>query len=134
MSSETLKGHLPSPIINSENQTFWVSAQENQLILKFCQSCDQYHHYPRTICPHCGAGDTEWRKSKGQGVIYSYTVMRRGVEHPFAMAYVTLSEGIKILTHITDSDFDELKIGQEVQVVFKPTQDGQQVPLFKVLA
>ena len=128
-----LKGHLPSPIINAENELFWNAAQDNRFMLKFCQSCFQHHYYPRTICPHCGSSNTEWKESSGDGVIYSYTVMRRGVEHPFAMAYITLSEGIKVLSHITDSDVNQLKIGQQVKLVFKPTQDGQKVALFKVV-
>jgi uncharacterized OB-fold protein len=133
MTQSELKGHLPSPIINAENEPFWKAAQDDRLILKFCKDCSQYHYYPRTICPHCGSDNTEWKESSGDGLIYSYTVMRRGVEHPFAMAYITLSEGIKVLSHITDSDVDQLQIGQAVKLVFKPTQDGQKVALFKVV-
>lgn len=133
MTPSELKGHLPSPIINAENELFWKAAQEDRFILKICKACSQYHYYPRTICPHCGSDNTEWKESSGDGLIYSYTVMRRGVEHSFAMAYITLSEGIKVLSHITDSDVDQLKIGQAVKLVFKPTQDGQKVALFKVV-
>jgi uncharacterized OB-fold protein len=72
-------------------------------------------------------------ESKGLGEIYSYTVMRRGVEFPFAMAYVRLDEGISILTHLTNCDFDGIKIGQKVRVVFQETQDGMKTHLFEPL-
>jgi uncharacterized OB-fold protein len=122
---------LPSPIANPENKSFLEAAQNNQLLLKFCNSCKEAHYFPRTICPHCGSDDTTWVKSDGVGEIYSYTVMRRGVEVPFAMAYVRLSEGISMLTHLTDCDFDSIRVGQKVKVVFQETQDGQKTHLFK---
>jgi len=124
---------LPSPINNSENKSFWDAAQENRLILKLCNSCKEPHYYPRSICPHCGSNDTTWVESKGLGEIYTYTVMRRGVEVPFAMAYVKLNEGISLLTHLTNYDFDTIRIGQKVRVVFQETQDGQKTHLFEPL-
>ena len=124
---------LPSPNINSENKAFLDAAQNNQLSLKFCNSCKEPHYYPRTICPHCGSDDTLWVESKGLGEIYSYTVMRRGVEVPFAMAYVRLDEGISLLTHLTNCDFDAIQIGQKVRVVFQETQDGTKTHLFEPL-
>ena len=122
---------LPSPNINPENKAFWDAAQDNRFILKFCNSCKESHYYPRTICPHCGSDDTTWVESKGLGEIYSYTVMRRGVEVPFAMAYVRLNEGISVLTHLTNGDFDAIQIGQKVKVVFQETQDGVKTHLFE---
>lgn len=122
---------LPSPISNPENKVFLEAAQNNQLILKYCNTCKAPHYYPRTICPHCGGDDTTWVKSNGLGEIYSYTVMRRGVEVPFAMAYVLLEEGISMLTHLTNCDFDAIGVGQKVKVVFQETQDGQKTHLFE---
>jgi len=122
---------LPSPIANPENKAFLEAAQNNQLVLKHCNACKEVHYYPRTICPHCGSNDTTWVKSVGLGEIYSYTVMRRGVEVPFAMAYVRLNEGISILTHLTHCDFDSIRVGQKVKVVFQETQDGQKTHLFE---
>lgn len=124
---------LPSPIVNPENKAFWEAAQDNRLILKVCNSCNESHYYPRTICPHCGSDSTVWVESKGLGEIYSYTVMRRGVEVPFAMAYVQLNEGVSLLTHLTNCDFDSIKVGQKVRVVFQETQDGQKTHLFEPL-
>lgn len=124
---------LPSPTINPENKPFWDAAQNNRLLLKVCNSCNESHYYPRTICPHCGSDSTVWVDSQGLGEIYSYTVMRRGVEVPFAMAYVRLNEGVSLLTHLTNCDFDTIKVGQKVKVVFQETQDGQKTHLFEPL-
>jgi uncharacterized OB-fold protein len=55
--------------------------------------------------------------------------MRR-VPAPYAIAYVTLEEGVTMMTNIVDCDLDALRIGQPVTVVFKPTDGGPPVPMF----
>lgn len=121
---------IPAPTPNLETQAYWDATAKGKLMLKYCTSCKQYHHYPRAICPHCFSEKTEWRDASGKGTIYSYTVMRRAPV-PYAIAYVTLDEGIAMLTNIVECDFDQLKIGQKVSVVFKPTDGGAPMPMFK---
>ena len=87
------------------------------------------HHYPRAICPFCFSDKTEWIEASGKGTIYSYSVMRRAPV-PYAIAYVTLDEGLTMMTNIVDCDLDKLKCGQAVKVVFKPTDGGPPVPMF----
>jgi len=72
----------------------------------------------------------EWRQASGQGTIYTFSVMRR-VKEPYAIAHVTLAEGPTMLTNIVDCDFDQLRIGQKVAVVFRETDNGAPVPMFK---
>ena len=55
--------------------------------------------------------------------------MRR-VAVPYAIAYVTLEEGVSMMTNIVDCDLDALRIGQPVRVVFKATEGGPPVPMF----
>jgi len=120
---------IPAPQTNPEIQPFFDAAAQGKLMVKRCAACGQAHHYPRAICPHCGSDRTEWREASGQGTIYSYSVMRR-VPAPYAIAYVALTEGVTMLTNIVDCDLDALRIGQQVKVVFKPTEGGPPVPMF----
>src|SRR5439155_1268073 len=96
---------------------------KGKLLVRKCTSCGQLHHYPRTICPFCFSDKTEWVEASGKGTIYSYSVMRRAPV-PYAMAYVTLAEGPRMVTNIVDCDFDKLKVEQAVKLVFKPTDGG----------
>jgi uncharacterized OB-fold protein len=57
-------------------------------------------------------------------------VMRRAPV-PYAIAYVTLDEGVTMMTNIVECDFDALRIGQPVTVVFQPSDGGPPVPMFK---
>ena len=120
---------IPAPQVSPETRPFWDAAAEGRLLIKKCLSCGQVHHYPRSICPFCFGDTTEWREASGRGTIYSYSVMRRAPV-PYAIAYVTLEEGVTMMTNIVDCDLDAIRIGQEVKVVFRPTEGGPPVPMF----
>ena len=85
---------------------------------------------PRVVCPHCFSDQTEWVPAKGTGTVYSYSTMRRGVPAPYTIAYVTLDEGVSMMTNIVDCDVDTLGVGDKVQVVFRSAEDGTPVPMF----
>jgi uncharacterized protein len=120
---------IPAPQTNPENKPYWDAASEGRLLVKRCRACGEAHHYPRALCPFCFSDDTEWRDASGRGTIYSYSVMRRAPV-PYAIAYVTLEEGPTMMTNLVDCDFDALKIGQAVKVVFTPTDGGPPMPMF----
>ncbi len=120
---------IPAPEANPETRPFWDAAAEGRLLIGKCRSCGKPHYYPRAICPLCGSDATELVQASGQGAIYSYSVMRR-VPVPYALAYVTLDEGVTMMTNIVDGDLDAIRIGQRVQLVFKPSEGGPPVPMF----
>jgi uncharacterized protein len=120
---------IPAPQPNPETAAFWEGAAHGRLLLNKCLACSQLHYYPRALCPFCGSDRTEWQAASGLGSIYSWSVMRRA-EVPYAIAYVTLEEGITMMTNIVDCDLDGIRIGQRVRVVFKPTDGGPPVPAF----
>ena len=75
--------------------------------------------------------DTEWIEASGKGTIYSLSVMQRGNPNPYCIAYVSLDEGVTMMTQIVDCDLEALKIGQKVKLVFKASEgDGPPVPMF----
>jgi hypothetical protein len=123
---------IPAPQVNPEIQPFFDAAAQGRLMIKRCAACGQTHHYPRALCPFCASERTEWVPASGRGTIYSYSVMRR-VPVPYAIAYVTLEEGVTMMTNIVDCDLDGLHIGQSVKVTFKPTDGGPPVPMFTVV-
>ena len=125
----TKERKIPAPQPNPETQAFWDGAAQGRLLLKKCLACSQVHYYPRALCPFCGSDRTEWQPASGRGSIYSWSVMRRA-EVPYAIAYVTLEEGVTMMTNIVGCDLDAIRIGQQVRVVFTPTDGGPPVPTF----
>jgi hypothetical protein len=118
------------PLINMETETYWQGAKDGKLMLKKCNACGETHFYPRAICPHCFSEDTVWYEASGKGTIYTYSVMRRA-EIPFVIAYVTLDEGVTMMTNIVECDFDSIEVGQAVEVTFRPTEGDQALPVFR---
>lgn len=120
---------LAAPIIDPATAPYFEAAKQGVLKLRRCTACGEAHWYPRPVCPYC-QGDTEWETAKGTGVIYSVSVTRRAGPIPFAIAYVTLDEGVTVLTNIVDCDLDRVRIGDRVKVCFKPTDGGHVMPMF----
>ncbi len=123
-SAAAVERKLPAPLINPENQPFFDATAKGTLLVGNCKSCGEVHYYPRAICPHCGADGAEWIESKGVGTIYSYSTMHRGVPVPYTIAYVTLDEGVSMMTNLTGFAPGSLKIGQRVRVQFQEADGG----------
>jgi uncharacterized protein len=129
----TLGRKIPPPAVTLETKAFWDAAREGRFLLKRCTACNQAHWYPRAICPFCFSDETEWVESPGEGVIYTYSVMRRSPTGPYAIGYVTLDEGVSVLTNFVGCTADDLKIGLRVKVRFQETEGGPPVPVFAPL-
>ena len=120
---------IAPPAVNPETKPFWDAAASGTLLLKKCNACGEVHYYPRALCPYCFGDKTEWLAASGRGTIYSYSVMRR-TEVPYVIAYVTLEEGVTMMTNIVDCDPDAVRIGQRVKLSFRPSDGGPPVPMF----
>jgi uncharacterized protein len=121
---------ISAPIVTVETRAFWDAAREGRFVVPTCSACDKAHWYPRAVCPFCGSDKMQWRDASGRGTVYTFSVMRRAKE-PYAIAYVTLAEGPTMLTNIIDCDFDSLAVGQPVTIVFRETDGGPPVPMFR---
>ena len=123
---------ITPPPVNPETQAFWDAASQGKLLIKKCTACGEVHFYPRNICPFCFSDKTEWIEASGKGTVYSFSVMRRAPV-PYAIAYVELAEGPRIMTNIVDCDLNAIKIGQAVRLVFKASEGGPPVPMFALM-
>ncbi|HEX6779789.1 MAG TPA: OB-fold domain-containing protein, partial [Ktedonobacterales bacterium] len=71
----------------------------------------------------------------GAGTIYSYTVVHQAYgafagDVPFVVALVELQEGVRMMTRITDSAPETVRIGAPVHVVFEQINDELTLPYF----
>ena len=123
--------NIPSPPMSVENEAFWAAANEGRLMVPRCKDTGQFFWYPRNLSPFTLSNNVELVEASGKGTIYTYSVMRRA-DPQYAIAYVTLEEGITMMTNIVDCDFDSLTVGQAVELDFYETENGQRVPVFKM--
>jgi uncharacterized protein len=105
-----------------------------------CLSCGINLFGIRYACENCGSKELENVILSKKGKIYSYTVANfpppppyAGPIDPFvpyAIAWVDLPEGVRILSTLTDCKFESLKIGLAVELVIKKgwtDQNGNEV-------
>lgn len=130
---------LPS-LDEADSGEFWRSTKTRQFKFQRCTSCQTVIWYPRPHCTGCVNGKLEWETSKGEGTIYSFSVVRQSY-HPFfrnlvpyAVAYVDLDEGVRLLTNITgvEDPTVDLSVGQRVTLVWEEHEELN-LPLFKPL-
>jgi len=113
---------LPSP--SPDSNPFWAAARQHRLLLQHCGACAQFIFYPRHRCARCGGAALEWRPVSGTGTVYSFTVVRRTTNRPFAadvpyvVAIVALAEGPRMTTNIVGCSPDAVRCGMPVEVCF----------------
>jgi uncharacterized OB-fold protein len=128
-----MSAKIPSPAESIETAVFWQRANAGEFALPQCSACGKYHWYPRAICPFCCSDQIALKPAKGTGTIYSFSVSRRGKDDSYVIAYVTLDEGVTMMTNIVNADASKLAIGQRVRVTMLASEDGQKVPMFEVV-
>jgi uncharacterized protein len=111
------------PPYNPEAEPFWTAAADGRLVLPRCDSCGHVIWYPRSWCPVCGNDDVTWTELSGRGTVYAVTVLTRGMGPwadavPFAVAYVELAEGPRILTNVVTNEPRSVHIGDAVHATF----------------
>ena len=121
---------VADPVMNVGDEPYFEAAAQGRLLIKKCGDCGEVHFHPRGICPFCLSDKVSWQDAKGTGKIYTYSVTRRAGPTPYCIAYVTLDEGVSMMSNIVDCDLDAIRIGQPVKVVFKKSAGGVSVPMF----
>lgn len=142
MTTERISNRRPQPRFPEvDSQQFWEATKRHQLTYQTCNKCRQVVFYPRRHCPSCGSLETSWNVSKGEGVIYTFSVVIQ-TRHPaflesgpFAVGYVDLDEGFRILTNIVGvkDPTKDLQCGMRVKVCWEDQPDGGvSLPLFEL--
>jgi len=75
---------VPRPLPNLaelDTRPFWEATKRHELRYQVCNACSGVVFYTRRHCPHCMSFDLRWERSKGEGTVYSYTIIRQ-IGHP----------------------------------------------------
>jgi len=135
MSDEKDTLPTPKPRITHETERFWEATKDEKLLVRRCDDCGDGHHYPRSRCPFCFSANVEWTEASGDGTVYTYTVTHQNGEPydeatPYVLAYVELAEGPRVMTNVGGVEPEDVRVGQEVTVVFHETDEGYALPRF----
>ncbi|MCU1458263.1 MAG: hypothetical protein JWL73_2355 [Actinomycetia bacterium] len=118
------------PRITPDAAEFFAGTVREELRIQQCDTCGLHHHYPRMLCPHCGAETLHWVTASGRGVVHSYTVIRQNGVPPFneqlpmIVALVDLEEpGARMLANLARIEPEAVEVDLEVTAVFRPASD-----------
>ena len=123
-----------------DTQHFWEGCKAGELRYQK-DDAGNVVFYPRAHSTADGGSDLTWHVSEGLGAVYTYSVVRQnrmpGFQElgAYAVAYVDLDEGLRILTNIVGvaDPTKDVHIGQRVRVEFEE-QDGDDaypIPVFR---
>ncbi|MCW2667146.1 MAG: Zn-ribbon OB-fold protein [Frankiales bacterium] len=127
---------LGVPKRQPETEHFWNATAQGRLLLPRCDDCDSVFWYPRGICPFCSSLRLSWVEASGRGRIYSWTWNTRGEGDfsgvgPYAIGYVELEEGPRLMTNFIDVEPSQLAVDLPVTVVFEDTGEGSSLLRFR---
>ena len=125
-----------------DTESFWEATKQHKLTYQTCDPCGNVIFYPRRHCPNCGSAENTVKESRGEGVIYTFSVIMQS-RHPafkdlgaFAVAYVDLDEGFRMMTNIVgvQNPVADLQCGMRVVVDWQDQGEGNvSLPMFRLL-
>ena len=113
------------------------SSKVPYLLAGRCSKCGRTFFPKKEICPDCfNLSTVEEIALSPKGKLASFSIVRRSLgpkKTPYALGYIDTPEQVRFLAPLTDCDFDELRIGMDMEVVFEEESgdDGSQIVIYK---
>lgn len=127
------------PALTAETAPYWKAADDGVLLLQKCPDCGKVQYHYRALCSFCMSDRVEDFPSSGRGEVWTYSVVHRNAtagyveKVPYVVGLVELEGGVKVVSNIVGGDPAEVTFGTKVEVVFAKSENGQAIPLFKVV-
>ena len=128
------------PLIEEEGEHFWEALKGDSLVIKKCNSCGEFHYYPRPFCPKCWSEDVEWHEVCGRGTVYTYSTVYIndlppfGQQVPYVAAIVELEEGPRMMTRLIECTNDDITLGMAVEVGYQDLDGELKMAVFRPAA
>ena len=123
-----------------DTQPFWEATKRHEFTYQTCDMCHAVVFYSRRHCTSCGSSALTRRSSQGQGSVYTFSVIMQS-RHPafaelgpYAVAYVDLDEGFRIMTNIVgvNDPTKDIHCGMAVKLRWEDQGEGDlSLPMFE---
>jgi uncharacterized OB-fold protein len=132
----------PIPVPDELTMEFWAAAREHRLAFQRCKHCQTYAHPPVLFCKGCGELENpsfEFVPVSGRARIVNWTVMHdsmvKGFKPPWVIVLVEFPEQRHLfyVSILEDTDSPKLKIGADVEVIFRDISEEMSLPCCKLL-
>ena len=115
---------------NTRISQFFSNLKEGHLTTTKCKKCGKLLWPPRIVCSSCFSDELEWIDSGTRGELYAFTEMRLGAplgfekDVPFCIGIVKIG-GLSISARLDNAKYEDLRIGQKVQLKVVELEDGR---------
>ena len=115
-----------------DTQPFWEATKRHELTYQTCNTCSAVIFYPRRHCTTCGSLETTWHVSKGEGTVYTFSVIMQS-RHPafaelgpYAVAYIDLDEGFRMMSNVlgVQDPTKDIHCGMRVKLRWEDQGEG----------
>jgi len=108
-----------------------------RLVGGYSPTSDAYHFPYSAVCPYSGADDVERRLLSSEGTLWGWTAVTAAPPGyagpiPYGFGVVELSEGLRVITRLTEPDPARLSVGQPVHLVVETIDapDGETLEIY----
>lgn len=131
-----------SNLVNGDKTPYDLALLQGKLLLRQCNSCMLVFHPRTSVCPGCGSTSPNWVEAKGEGSVYSFSVLQNYAlseefegEMPYALGFVLLSEGVFFFSRLIANELTDITVGAKGTVVYRHLGgNDRQVPCFLITA
>jgi uncharacterized protein len=123
---------MPQPLAEPSTAYFWQGCAARELRIQKCASCGAHRATPVPICSHCHCLEYEWEVSRGEGHVFSYTIVHHSVHPsthervPYNVCVVELDDcgGVLVTSNVIGCADEDLRVGTPVELVWdRVTED-----------
>ena len=114
----------------TEISQFFQNLKQGKLTTTKCKKCSQLLWPPRIVCPNCFSSEFDWIDLGKEGELYAFTDICIGAplgfvqDAPFTVGFVRIG-GLTISSRIDNAKYDQLKIGDKLQLKIVELGDGR---------
>jgi hypothetical protein len=111
--------------------------QRGELLMQWCDDCQQFAGYPKIFCPHCYSSSLTWRVASGKGHVYTFSTVVSNPpstfldDLPYTIAIIDLPEGPRFLTRLVNVDPEAVYCGMPVRLQPHRVDDDIVMPFFE---
>jgi len=131
----------PLPVPDELSEPYWDGLKTGKLLVQRCSRCQHYQFPPKPACRACGSADLPFTEVSGRGKIFSFTETVSGARHPYfqsispylvGMVQLDEHEGLIFPSNFPGARYEDLAIGEPVQVQFQEFAQGTVIPQFRL--
>ena len=112
---------------------FWDGCRRHELRLQRSRSTGEWIFPPRPAY----AGDWEWVRVSGRGIVFTFVVVRPPMlpafadRVPFAIAVIELEEGPRLVGHVLECAVEDVRTGMAVELCFEDLTERVTLPQWR---